>query len=50
MTKIVVILGQNGEYESVFSNDEIILEVLKRGENDSQIDKAENNMEQVNEC
>jgi hypothetical protein len=47
MTKLVIILKNDGKLESVLCNDEIDIIVLKQGINDKQIDTYQSTLDEV---
>lgn len=47
MTKVVIIIGIEGQYENVYADSEVNIEVLKRGEDDRKIDVTEQELEEV---
>jgi hypothetical protein len=47
MTKIAIIIGTDGSFESVLSDTEIDVQILQRGKHDNTIDRVENALEQV---
>lgn len=49
MTTVVIVLTEDGLYEAAFTDSEINFEVLRRGENDTKIDKVESEMEAISE-
>lgn len=49
MTRVVVIIDENGLYQATYTDTEISCSVFKRGEHDIQIEKAESELEQVEE-
>lgn len=47
MTKIVIVLKDDGTYDTAYADVEVDVSVLRRGENDREIDAAENALEEV---
>jgi hypothetical protein len=47
MTKVVIVLDAEGNFEAVLTDSEIEVKVLKRESDDNEIDKAESELEQV---
>lgn len=47
MTKVAIIIDTTGRYEAVYSNDEINLEVLRRGSDDNKIDSLGSDLEEI---
>ena len=47
MSTIKIILNEKGQLDSVLSDDEINIEVLKRGKNDTAIDEYESILDVV---
>jgi hypothetical protein len=47
MSKINIVIDENGRLESVFSNNEIDLKILKRGIDDTEVDFIEETMDEL---
>jgi hypothetical protein len=47
MTKIIIIIDENGTFENALSDTEVELQVLQRGTDDSKIDTAESDLEVI---
>ena len=47
MTQITVILNEDGKFETVLSDSEVNLKVLRRGTDDNDIDVAETVLEAI---
>lgn len=47
MTKIAIIINEDGVFDTVLGDSEIDVVVLKRGTDDRQIDKAEGELTEV---
>ena len=45
MTKVVIILTEDGTFENVLTDSEVDVKILKRGTDDARIDRAEVDME-----
>ena len=47
MNRIVIIIGEDGQYENVYADSETHVQVLTRGKDDRKIDEAENSLELI---
>ena len=47
MTQVVIIINEDGSYDSAYSDSEIDFKVLKRGSDDAIIDKTEETLEEI---
>lgn len=47
MTRIVIVLSADGTFETVLGDTETDITILKRGEDDREIDKAEGELTEV---
>jgi len=48
MTQIVIIIDEEGKFETALTDSEVSCKVLRRGVNDNEIDEAECNLEELN--
>jgi hypothetical protein len=47
MTNVVLVLSEEGAFETALSDSEINLRVLRRGTHDNEIDSAESTLEEI---
>lgn len=45
MTKVVIVLGENGEFVEAYSDSEVDFELLQKGKDDNRIEVIESTLE-----
>lgn len=50
MTRIVIIVDEKGVYQSTLADSEADVRVLRREEDDSLIEEAESQLDEIEEC
>jgi hypothetical protein len=49
MTKVVVVIDENGQFSAAYADTEISCLILRKGKDDRAIDKAETELEEITE-